>query len=281
MAEIREKAPSDTSLACPIDNKLLRDAVRTPCCETAYCEECIQSRLLERDFICPNCNKKIGSLDKLVPDKPLRLKVLEYIDKAMEDSKREEEASMAQSSGSGTAGAEVSFQLTFRIFVVFILLVIQEPLQSFNLEQDVYSDQQSTDLDFQMLVDRIPQLQAQISQITIMLQNPSLPHGRRQTTEQQQQQLKMELQQAQTLAAVMNTFQQQQQMQQAQANAVNAMMQQSWANNNYVTQQATGPDSAYQRLPVNNRRRNLKRERPSDFLEVGGEGDSKNARYWE
>jgi protein MPE1 len=45
-------------------------------------------------------------------------------------------------------------------------------------------------------------------------------------------------------------------------------------------------DSAYQRQPVNNpsRRRNIKRERPSDFLEVAGldaERDSKVARYWE
>jgi len=43
-------------------------------------------------------------------------------------------------------------------------------------------------------------------------------------------------------------------------------------------------DSAYQRQPVNNRRRNIKRERPSDFLEVSGpdaERDNKVARYWE
>jgi protein MPE1 len=43
-------------------------------------------------------------------------------------------------------------------------------------------------------------------------------------------------------------------------------------------------DSAYQRQPVNNRRRNIKRERPSDFLEVAGpdaERDGKVARYWE
>jgi hypothetical protein len=37
-----------------------------------------------------------------------------------------------------------------------------------------------------------------------------------------------------------------------------------------ATAAAMETDSAYQRQPVNNRRRNIKRERPSDFLEVAG-----------
>jgi len=40
---------------------------------------------------------------------------------------------------------------------------------------------------------------------------------------------------------------------------------------------AGGDDSAYQRLPVNNRRKNLKRDRPEDFLEMN---DNKR-QYWE
>lgn len=88
-AEIREKAPTDPSLACPIDNKLFREAVKTPCCGKHYCEECIQTHLLERDFVCPNCSKKVPSLDKLIVDKPMRTKVSDYIDKAIEESKRE------------------------------------------------------------------------------------------------------------------------------------------------------------------------------------------------
>jgi protein MPE1 len=79
------------SLVCPIDNKLFRDAVKTPCCDTNYCEECIQSYLLERDFLCPSCGKKIPSLDKLVVDKPMRTKVTDYIDKVIEDSRKSEE----------------------------------------------------------------------------------------------------------------------------------------------------------------------------------------------
>ena len=88
-AEVREKAPSDPSLACPIDNKLFRDAVKTPCCSTAYCEECIQTHLLERDFVCPKCGKKIASLDKVVPDLDTRKKVHDYIDRAIEESRKE------------------------------------------------------------------------------------------------------------------------------------------------------------------------------------------------
>jgi len=79
-------------LVCPIDNRLFRDAVKTPCCEKAYCEECIQTHLLEHDFVCPNCQKKIASLDKLVINKPLRTRVGDYVDKAVEESRREAEA---------------------------------------------------------------------------------------------------------------------------------------------------------------------------------------------
>ena len=54
-----------------------------------------------------------------------------------------------------------------------------------------------------------------------------------------------------------------------------------WTNP-FPNQPPAGQDSAYQRLPVNHRRRNLKRERPSDFLEVGGsDGQAKVPRYWE
>jgi len=44
---------------------------------------------LERDFVCPNCSKKIPSLDKLIADKPMRMQVTDYIDKAIEESKKE------------------------------------------------------------------------------------------------------------------------------------------------------------------------------------------------
>lgn len=107
------------------------------------------------------------------------------------------------------------------------------------------------------------------------------------------QQLQMELNQAQMASAII----------QASTAAANAMTvpqpqmqqpmnyggmpqqqqpQQQWSTNPFTNQQPAGQDSAYQRLPLNNRRRNLKRERPSDFLEVAGnEQDPKVPRYWE
>ena len=103
-ADIRERTPTDSSLVCPIDNKLFRDAVKTPCCGKLYCEECIQTHLLERDFLCPNCGRKIASLDKVVMDKPMRTKVADYIDKAIEVSKKDGDDDFA-SNGSGSASA--------------------------------------------------------------------------------------------------------------------------------------------------------------------------------
>ena len=156
----------------------------------------------------------------------------------------------------------------------------------------------------QMIVDNIPQLQAQIQQISLTLQNNGvLPTHVRQQAEMQHQQLQMQLAQAQTisvaLAAAQSSMgtelmmpmgmmpmmnqgfggpqmpQQQQQQQQGQQPQQSLPPQQ---------QQPGNADSAYQRQPVNNRRRNIKRDRPSDFLEVAGpdaERDSKVARYWE
>lgn len=96
---MRDRPSKDPAIVCPIDNKIFRDAVKTPCCETTYCEECIQTHLLEKDFICPHCATKIASLDKLSQDKPKRAKVAEYIEKEIELSKKVEEEG-----GNGTPG---------------------------------------------------------------------------------------------------------------------------------------------------------------------------------
>lgn len=77
---MREKAPSDATLACPICSKLLRDAVKTPCCSKTFDEECIQTHLLESDFICPSCHKKVVSLDTVTPDFASRERVRKYIE---------------------------------------------------------------------------------------------------------------------------------------------------------------------------------------------------------
>ena len=90
-AEVRERPSKDPTIVCSIDNKIFRDAVKTPCCGTAYCEDCIQTHLLEKDFICPNCASKVASLDKLAIDKPTRMKVADYISREIEASQKEED----------------------------------------------------------------------------------------------------------------------------------------------------------------------------------------------
>lgn len=164
-------------------------------------------------------------------------------------------------------------------------------------DQDIYSDTQPdpTLADMNQIVDNIPQLQAQINQLSAMLQNPSLPSQVRMQTEMQFSQVQYQLNNAQTFAAALAAATSLQQQVAAAANFnVNNMNMGTAAmggmgmsggggggsssGGSYQAQQQPGPDSAYQRLPVNNRRKNLKRERPSDFLEVGGEDKRRN---WE
>ncbi|KAF8498599.1 DWNN-domain-containing protein [Russula emetica] len=292
-AEIRERPSKDPSIVCAIDNRILRDAVKTPCCGTAYCEDCIQTHLLEKDFICPNCASKVASLDKLAVDKAMRRKVADYITREIEASQREEDGQITNES-TPTSSAFQTPGL--------------EDLQSgLYAQDDVPADLAMS----QMIVDNIPQLQAQIQQISLTLQNNGvLPAHVRQQAEMQHHQLQMQLAQAQTIGAALaaaqssmgtdlmmpmgmmpmmnqsfagpQMSQQQQQQQQGQ------QQQQSLPPPQQQQQQQQQPlgnaDSAYQRQPINNRRRNIKRERPSDFLEVAGpdaERDGKVARYWE
>ena len=297
-AEVRERVPSDFTLTCPIDNRLFRDAVKTPCCNKVYCEECIQTHLLERDFVCPNCGKRIASLDKLLVDKPTRTKVADYIEKVMEESKREggdEGYREGKSDGSlqqvrvPPLIAKCSTYLTLRF-------LYQSATSDDNFgDHDIYSENQpDLNLDMsQMVVDQIPQLQAQIAQISQALQNPNLPDHVRHQTDMQHHHLQIQLTHAQTVQAALAvaSYQQQQQQQvvaaqQAAAAAVaaqnNAVMGgfNSMGGMGYNQMQANPADSAYQRLPVNNRRRN-KRDRPSDFFETAGPDGTKVPRYWE
>lgn len=162
-------------------------------------------------------------------------------------------------------------------------------------DHDIYSENQpDLNLDMsQMVVEQIPQLQAQIAQISQALQNPNLPDHVRHQTDMQHQHLQIQLTHAQTVQAALAvaSFQQQQQQQAvaAQQAAVAAVAAQnsavmsgfsSMSGMGYAQMQTNAADSAYQRLPVNNRRRN-KRERPSDFFEPTGPDGAKAPRFWE
>lgn len=84
--DVYQSVPSDPSLACPLCSKLLREAVKTDCCQTSFCEECVQTHLFEHDFVCPECEKRIPDLEMLKIDDVKRKLVREYVDKAIERS---------------------------------------------------------------------------------------------------------------------------------------------------------------------------------------------------
>jgi hypothetical protein len=77
-----------SNLACPLCERLAKNAVRTPCCRTTFCEECIQTHLLENDFVC-RCGKKVASLDRLEADDKRRGEVGEVVMGMIEESRKE------------------------------------------------------------------------------------------------------------------------------------------------------------------------------------------------
>ena len=82
-------APSaHSNLACPLCERLTKNPVRTPCCRVTFCEECIQTHLLEHDFVC-RCGKKIASLDRLEPDEKKREEVGGVVRGMIEESRKE------------------------------------------------------------------------------------------------------------------------------------------------------------------------------------------------
>ncbi|CAD6892920.1 unnamed protein product [Tilletia controversa] len=89
--DVYAQVPSDSSLACLLCAKLLRNAVKTPCCGTLYCEECIQTHLLEHDFQCAECERRIPDLADLKRDEETIKKVRKYVEDAMVRHERGEE----------------------------------------------------------------------------------------------------------------------------------------------------------------------------------------------
>ncbi|KAL7005028.1 Protein mpe1 [Cystobasidiomycetes sp. EMM_F5] len=100
--DIQNMAPTDPDLTCPLCNRLLRDAVKTPCCSTSYCEECIHNYLSENDFVCPQCESKIKSLKNLVRDEDRRARAKQYLEDTLKASK--DAANRKASSDAGQDG---------------------------------------------------------------------------------------------------------------------------------------------------------------------------------
>ncbi|GAA5857374.1 hypothetical protein JCM8547_002249 [Rhodosporidiobolus lusitaniae] len=90
-SDIQNLAPTDPDLTCPVCSKLLRDAVLTPCCSTSFCDDCVSNALLDNDMMCPECESRVKSLEKLKPDEDRRERAKKYVDQMVEASKERAE----------------------------------------------------------------------------------------------------------------------------------------------------------------------------------------------
>jgi len=80
-------------LLCPIDERPFDHATKTPCCSKTYCQNCIETALLDNDFVCPNCGEQ-ALLDDLMDDNESADKLKQYQDeKAAEKAVKEKAAS--------------------------------------------------------------------------------------------------------------------------------------------------------------------------------------------
>ena len=135
----------------------------------------------------------------------LHLQVLQAMARGMEKRKERQ-----VSQGLRNSKTRFAFQPSFMDFDADVIpSSSQQPenLAEPNPSDDsFYTEQQpgvDADMDaLHMAAESIPAIQAQINQVTIMLNNPTLPMPVRQQTEMKHAQLQMELQQAQMAAAL-------------------------------------------------------------------------------
>ncbi|EST09936.1 Zinc finger, CCHC-type [Kalmanozyma brasiliensis GHG001] len=296
-SDVYQSAPTDTSLACPLCSKLLRDAVITPCCKTKYCEECIQTHLLEHEFICAECDKRVADLEQLKADDETRRKVKEYVKETIEQSEKEIE-DQSKNGEQGDSNDKEGSPMSGRQRTL-------SPGASRN-DQDEQTHKTNPQGENSLLYGEgngsnngqagnagqaggmvfNPQM---VQQIMMMLQNPQLPPPMR-------MQLQMQLQ--------MQQFAFMQQMQQQGGGGGGGMNNPAMAQMNMMqgggggpswgqqqATQATNPfshrapptneHSPYMRVPVNQARTTnttgTKRDRPTDFVEVGSKGGGSDA----
>ncbi|KAF2272197.1 DWNN-domain-containing protein [Westerdykella ornata] len=93
-ADADQKEMEKRGLLCPIDERLFNNPVKTPCCETTYCHDCIENTLLDRDLVCPNCEKVGVIIEELVPDEDMVGRIRDYeAEKARERLEKERQGS--------------------------------------------------------------------------------------------------------------------------------------------------------------------------------------------
>ncbi|EUC60850.1 mRNA polyadenylation-like protein, putative [Rhizoctonia solani AG-3 Rhs1AP] len=164
--------PAHSSLACPICDRLTKNAIRTPCCKQTFCEECIQTHLLEHDFVC-RCGKKIASFDRLEADERRREKVGEVVRAMIEESRKEsakQEIEESQPSPSASSTPTPAPTITSE------KPAILTPPAPTNTGPD------------------LADLQAQMAQLSQMLSNPGLPQQAKQQAQRQAAKIGAEIQ---------------------------------------------------------------------------------------
>ncbi|PWZ02703.1 hypothetical protein BCV70DRAFT_203632 [Testicularia cyperi] len=291
-SDVYQSAPTDATLACPLCSKLLREAVKTPCCGTRYCEECIQTHLLEHEFTCAECERRIPDLMQLKPDEEVRKRVKEYIKETIEQSEREiEEGAKRENEDDSKSTRDVTAAHSKAGSMSPSQRSHSPPRSNHNGDDGAgdRSGNNSTDLSYgegmanngnsgngNMMGNMGMAFNPQVVQnIMMMLQNPALPPPMR-------MQLQMQLQMQQM--AYMTQMQQgghagNPGMGHMAMGPMGMMPGMSWGQQQAA--QATNPfshrnpptneGSAYLRNPVNQSRNvrptTTKRDRPTDFVE--------------
>jgi protein MPE1 len=82
------KELQERGLECSIDKRLFVDPMKTPCCGTTYCHDCIENALLENDLTCPGCETENVSLEALKPDDEMKEKIKTYQDEKSNEKQR-------------------------------------------------------------------------------------------------------------------------------------------------------------------------------------------------
>lgn len=83
----------DRGLVCTLDERPFAVPVKTPCCGTTYCNDCIENALIDNDLLCPNCGEQ-ALLDDLKPDEEALDKLAAYdAEKKASRLQKEKEAS--------------------------------------------------------------------------------------------------------------------------------------------------------------------------------------------
>ncbi|KAI9343155.1 hypothetical protein BDR26DRAFT_1006403 [Obelidium mucronatum] len=80
VGDVHKMAPVLPEYKCSLCSKNMKNAVQAPCCETSFCDECIEEQLRDGSpqFQCPSCKKELFP-DTLRPNTSLRSSIDKYL----------------------------------------------------------------------------------------------------------------------------------------------------------------------------------------------------------